>query len=172
MVRSVINWFIAKILEMPLIGSGIYYFLAYLDKRSDKKAQAALLAAKTHTVQVVTRNLLGEAITRLKRGLKAKYDINKLKTGEIKEIEIHSFAEGDKAELAKTLIKAYVYHGTDIKSEVDKAKMAVKRVNDYKELQQNVLQRRLIREIRKTKDKAKKAELMKEFQAKLKETKR
>ena len=166
-----INWFMSKILEMPLIGSLIYRLLAYLDHRDDKRANKALLAAKTRMVQVVTKNVLNEALGRIKRGLKADHKLEDLKTGNVTNIEIHNYATGDNAKLAEALVKAYVYHGTDIKSEVDKAKMAVKRVNDLKELQNNVLQRRLIREIRKTKDKAKKAELMKEFQAKLKETK-
>jgi hypothetical protein len=164
------NWFIKFIWESPL-GAVIYNIWEYFDTKREKKARSALLIAKTRTVQVVNRSMLGEAITRLKRGLKAAYDINKLKTGEIKEIEIHSFAEGDRAELAKTLIKAYVYHEKDIKTQSDEERMIYKRMNHYKELQQNVLQRRLIREIRRETSETRKAELIKEFEAKLKEKK-
>lgn len=158
---------LGKILELPFIGAGIYRVLSYLDDRSDKRAKVVLLAARTQTVQVMTKSLLYEALTKIKRGMKADLTSN----GQIRRIELQDYAVGNHAKQSETLAKAYVYHGSDIKNEIDRARMANKRVEDYRQLQNNTLQRQLIRAIRKEKDPVKKAELMEEFETKLRRNK-
>jgi capsule polysaccharide export protein KpsC/LpsZ len=163
-----INVIFSFILELPLIGSCIYRVLHYLDNRSSNKAKSILLAAQTSSAQVITKNLLGEAITRLKTALKQQYSMEQLKNGSVKDLEIQDLVKGNRAKQAEVLNKAYVYHNTDLKTNVDRARMANKRIEDYRQLQDNTLQRQLIRDIRKTTDPIKKAELLKQFETKLK----
>ena len=157
-----VNRVTAFILDMPFIGAGIYRVLHYLDNRSDRKARSVLLAAQTRSVQVMTKSLLYEALTKIKRGMKADLTSN----GQIRRIELQDYAVGNHAKQSETLAKAYVYHGSDINNELDRARMANKRVEQLKEKQQDVLQKELIREIRKTKDPIAKATLMQEFKEK------
>lgn len=164
-MERLMNFIIRFIFEAPIIGPLAYQIVNYLDTLNDKKAVKALGSYKARTVQVVQKNLLYEGLRRVKSGLKADYSIDQLKRG-IRDVEISNYAKGSNEKLAKTLEKAYVYHGTDIKNEVDRARVANKRVEDYRELQNNVLQRRLIREIRNTSDPTKKAELQTEFNRK------
>jgi hypothetical protein len=154
---------LGKILELPFIGAGIYRVLSYLDNRSDRKAKTVLLAAQTRSVQVITKNVLYEALTKIKRGMRADLSTN----GQIRHVDLQDYAVGNRGKQAEILAKAYVYHDKDIKNDLDRARMANKRVEDYRELQNNTLQRQLIRAIRKEKDPIKKAELMEEFKTKL-----
>ena len=162
---------INRILELPFIGAGIYRVLSYLDDRSDRKAKTVLLAARTQTVQVMTKSLLYEALTKIKRGIKNDLSLTSIKSGAIRNVELTDYAKGTREKEAKLLEKAYVYHGSDINNELDRARMANKRVEDYRKLQNNVLQRQLIRAIRKETDPIKKAELMEEFKTKLRSNK-
>lgn len=166
-----INRITAFILDTPVIGTGIYRVLNYLDNRSDRKAKTVLLAAQTRSVQVITKNMLYEALTKIKRGVKADLGTESFRNGLASGADLTKYATGNRAKQAETLSKAYVYHDADIKNEIDRARMANKRIEDYRQLQNNTLQRQLIRAIRKEKDPVKKAELMEEFKTQLRSNK-
>jgi hypothetical protein len=155
----------AFILDTPIIGASIYRVLNYLDNRSDRKAKTVLLAAQTRSVQVITKNVLYEALAKIKKGMRADLKVN----GRIRHMELQDYAVGNRAKQAETLAKAYVYHDSDLKNEIDRARMANKRIEDYRQLQNNISRRQLIRSIRKETDPDKKAKLTEEFKTKLAE---
>ena len=161
-----LNKTIALILDLPFIGASVYRILHYLDDRSDRKAKVVLLAAQTRSVQVITKSLLYEALTKIKRGIKADLSLEGLKSGAINNVEVSHYAKGNREKEAKLLEKAYVYHGSDIKNELDRARMANKRVEDYRQKQEHVLKLDLIRKIRKEKNPNIKIKLETEFRKK------
>jgi len=160
------NKFIVRIIWESPLGALIYRIWDYIDTRREKKAFRAYLASKPLAVQVINRNLLGEAIKRIKQAIKASYDIKDLSSGRIRHMNMTDFAKGNNEKLAQTLEKIYVYHDKDIKTQTDKELMVYKRIDHYRDLQKDVLKRNLIRAIRKETDPAKKAELEAEFNKK------
>jgi hypothetical protein len=157
------NKFFVKLIWESPVGALIYRVWEYFDTKRERKAYRAILMSKARTVQVQHKSLLLEGIRRIKRGIKAAYDVKDLSSGRIRDVDPMNFAKGDNDKMAETLRKVYVYNEKDIKTESDKEKMIYRRISHYKEKQGDVIKRQFLREIRKEQNPQKKQELEKEF---------
>jgi hypothetical protein len=154
---TILRW----IFQSPL--GSLYFNLQDWWELRSIKALAAKKALMARGTAVAQRNLIQQAIRRLKDGLKRDYSLEDLKTGKVNNIEIDHYATGNNAQMAEIMRKIYVYEGKDVKNEADYQKMIHTRISHYEQLHKATERREMIRRIRKETNPNLKAELEKEF---------
>lgn len=146
---------IAHFFYTSWLGNLYFEILLYLDRRSSKS-----YLTNQEVAQIVRQySLLGEGVKEVKTKINALIET---KTAEdynnvLSQIEnmislAERKADDPKAQLAKVLRQMYVKKGTkDINSDLDRAKMIDKKIQDTYELHSHIEQRQILRQIRKAK---------------------
>lgn len=137
---------------------GLYFeFLLWLENRRLKREIE--YSIPTHVIPQIVKSSIQELyIIGIKRIKSKLVDLTEAKTkeeykkvlSELKEIiSLSVRPDKNRQKYIDNLKRVYVYKDKDIKNNVDKARMIERRINDYKELHNHILQRNLRREIRK-----------------------
>lgn len=144
--NKVINWFYTTWL------SNLYFkLLLWLDRKNDKK----YLSPKEVSQIIREYSLLDEGVKEMKTRInllvvsKTKEDYNRI----LKELEdmipLAEKIEGNsKYEYIKNLKSKMDFSNVDIKNDTDRARMIERRIEDMKELQDDLNKRKLLRDLR------------------------
>jgi len=136
------------------LGNLYLYFLLWLDEKRgpepvvpNHEVNQLVITAQQFAYKEGLRNMKKHVNSLVKAETKEEYQ---KVLSQIDNLIKHAKSDSkEKEKLTEALYKAWVFTGgRDIKSSKERAKMIEKRIDDYKELQEHKLKRKLMKEIR------------------------
>lgn len=167
-LQKIKQFFTRVAAQTPGINTVLYHVADKLDTRQEKEELKKRILSQPRTVQVSEKSIMAEGVRALKQNMKANMHLFGPGKYYADGVDLLSYTPGQNQQRADVMTQTSDLASKDVKSQKEFDTMIDTRISHYKQLQNDVVKRNLIRAIRKETDPAKREELENEFQRKFK----